>query len=182
MNDVLIVGNGPSLLESETGRKIDRYNTVIRINNYELNGYAKHTGRKTDIWAMDTVVFGWRENFKDRWATIPEIWIIPSFHYDKDYQPLIDAANIMHNNVHFSSKKLAAKLMIKVRAFPSTGLGVITFALLRYKSIDIIGFDHFVNELANYWDTLKFPHIPHPTARERQYVETLIKQNKVRRI
>ena len=35
---VIVVGNSPSLLNSNLGVDIDRFNTVMRINNYRSGG------------------------------------------------------------------------------------------------------------------------------------------------
>lgn len=50
--NVLIVGNGPSVLENELGKLIDeKMNVIVRINNYEKKGYEKYIGSETHIWA-----------------------------------------------------------------------------------------------------------------------------------
>jgi len=49
-NDLIIVGNGPSVLRHEYGRTINTFGTVVRFNHYEVNGLEKHVGNKTDVW------------------------------------------------------------------------------------------------------------------------------------
>lgn len=48
--NVVLVGNGPSMLHSGLGKTIDSFNTVIRFNRFTNAGYAADTGTKTDIW------------------------------------------------------------------------------------------------------------------------------------
>jgi len=50
MNDVVLIGNGPSVKKYEYGDLIDSYKTVVRFNWYHIDGYEKHVGTKTDIW------------------------------------------------------------------------------------------------------------------------------------
>ena len=47
---VLIIGNGPSILEKEYGKEIDKFDIVIRLNDYKIKGYEKNVGEKTDLW------------------------------------------------------------------------------------------------------------------------------------
>lgn len=50
-SNVILVGNGPSLKQSEFGSTIDKFDTVVRFNNYETKGYERNVGSKTDIWS-----------------------------------------------------------------------------------------------------------------------------------
>lgn len=46
----VIVGNSPDLLTGDLGAAIDGFGTVVRLNDFSLEGYAAQTGRKTHIW------------------------------------------------------------------------------------------------------------------------------------
>jgi hypothetical protein len=46
----ILVGNGTSVLDSELGAEIDTFGTVIRFNRFEVQGFEKHVGSKTDVW------------------------------------------------------------------------------------------------------------------------------------
>lgn len=47
---VVIVGNAPSLRDSGLGKKIDSFDIVIRLNDYELEGHEDDAGRKVSVW------------------------------------------------------------------------------------------------------------------------------------
>ena len=49
-NDIIIVGNGPSLLNNPYGAEIDSFGTIVRMNKFKLNP-VENTGIKTSIWA-----------------------------------------------------------------------------------------------------------------------------------
>lgn len=51
MSTILIIGNGPSVLNHEVGHLVDSYDHVVRFNNYQLKGYEKYIGTKTTILA-----------------------------------------------------------------------------------------------------------------------------------
>lgn len=47
---IILVGNGPSLLGRDLGFVIDSHDTVVRFNGFQIKGYEKHVGVKTDVW------------------------------------------------------------------------------------------------------------------------------------
>ena len=49
-SDIILVGNGSSLLNKVNKELIDSYKTVVRFNSYKINGFEKYVGTKTDIW------------------------------------------------------------------------------------------------------------------------------------
>lgn len=46
---LILVGNGPSIKEATLGKEIDKFDIVVRFNNFQLAGYEDFTGLKTDI-------------------------------------------------------------------------------------------------------------------------------------
>jgi hypothetical protein len=48
---ILVIGNGPSVLNHKVGDLIDTYDDVVRFNNYELKTYEEFVGTKTTILA-----------------------------------------------------------------------------------------------------------------------------------
>ena len=49
MSDIVIVGNGEGVLDNKNGKKIDSFNTVVRLGRYVTDGYEDFVGTKTDI-------------------------------------------------------------------------------------------------------------------------------------
>ena len=47
---VIIVGNGPSLLDKENGHLIDGFDRVVRFNAYTIRGMEKWVGSKVTDW------------------------------------------------------------------------------------------------------------------------------------
>lgn len=46
-NKLLIIGNSPSVLNYQLGRKIDaEFHVVVRLNNFKIDGYQHHIGSK----------------------------------------------------------------------------------------------------------------------------------------
>jgi hypothetical protein len=55
---ILIIGNGPCVLDRKRGRDIDNFDgKILRFNNYRLQGYEKYLGTRTDIWALGVLTY-----------------------------------------------------------------------------------------------------------------------------
>jgi hypothetical protein len=48
----VVVGNGPGVLGSGLGDRVDSFENVVRINNYRTDGFAADVGSKLDTWAV----------------------------------------------------------------------------------------------------------------------------------
>lgn len=48
MTKILLIGNGPTVLNKKLGPIIDSYDRVVRFNNFRIEGYEDHVGTKTD--------------------------------------------------------------------------------------------------------------------------------------
>ena len=49
-NGIILVGNGPSLLDKPNGSLIDSYHKVVRFNLYNIKNHTAYTGEKTSTW------------------------------------------------------------------------------------------------------------------------------------
>jgi hypothetical protein len=58
VDNIIVVGNGESVLESKAGDIIDNFKTVVRLGRYVTEGFEEYVGSKTDIistiyWKLD---------------------------------------------------------------------------------------------------------------------------------
>ena len=49
--DVVLVGNGPSVLKTKMGKEIDKFKTVIRFNVFDID--EEFTGTKCNVWVLN---------------------------------------------------------------------------------------------------------------------------------
>jgi hypothetical protein len=54
--EIVLVGNGPSILDKELGSYIDEHEIVVRFNAFVTEGFEKHCGTKADIWVRHPYV------------------------------------------------------------------------------------------------------------------------------
>ena len=51
-NKIIVIGNGPSVLNNKYGDIIDQFGEIVRFNNFVTEGYEEYIGRRTTILAM----------------------------------------------------------------------------------------------------------------------------------
>ena len=87
MKKVIFIGNSPTVLNKQLGNKIDEYDIVIRCNDFEIEGYEKYVGTKTNIWsttsspltekqAYKSTIRFWMKYYGSRLSPFNEIWTI----------------------------------------------------------------------------------------------------------
>jgi len=182
---ILVVGNGSSNLTKRRGELVNRYDKVIRINDYVLDGFESFVGTKTNIWAMDTAVFHSNIEHPKRFEAIDEIWVLPSFAFSGSRAEIFDRLSKRTSNIYISAFTMVGQLQNDVEAFPSTGVQTLQTAISKFSDalpIDIMGFDHFTGRVIDYWDKEWKQKVPHTGAKEKRYVENKIRENKMSRI
>jgi len=48
---IILVGNSKNVLLQKRGQEIDKFDTVVRFNNFQLEGFEEYVGNKVDIIA-----------------------------------------------------------------------------------------------------------------------------------
>ena len=191
-NSIIIIGNGPSVLDYNFGKLIDKHPLVARINNYQIDGYEKKIGSKTDVWFN-----GANSKLKIPNKT-PEktVVLIPSEiikrknnnlnrHVQKrlknnNLNPVIISLNDISN---FEKNTGLNRL--------TTGLYSILWAIENYEEVIIHGFDFFQNSKGHYYNSKMIQLIntyilnkghKHNNELEQKYVKKLIKNDNIKRL
>lgn len=168
MSNIIIVGNGSSLLNKEDGNKIDSFDTVVRFNSYKIKGFEKHVGTKTDIWfTVNGAHFSELKNYKEV--------IIHTWEWNKDkcklYQKFLPIRDCKKTERQFVRSKIPCKN-------PSTGLIAIYYFLEKYDIVTITGFDWWENEKHHYGDN-EVRGTLHSPKEEYEILKNLIKENRL---
>ena len=189
MSDIILVGNGPSLLKNEFGSKIDGFDKVVRFNNFEVEGYEKHVGSKCSILARracDDVKMWPEEMFEE---------VVCFVTYCKWTQGMMNVAR--HMRAYYKNKCTIVfphtcasigremNLAQPNNEWASVGVLALGYFTRIYDKVTVCGFDHLVPEngkVEHY-----FPKPPkddrfHNGEKERIFTESLIEQNKVIRL
>lgn len=123
---IILVGNSPTVLYRELGYEIDKFNIIVRLNDYKTIGYEKYVGSHTDILITNG---NYIREYKDL-SRIKEVFVScrsfeRNFQGIKNYIPaeiIHETDNLFHG---FNNYKTPHKC-------PTTGLYASIFLLNRY--------------------------------------------------
>jgi len=189
---ILIIGNGQSILNNDFQNQIDNFDTVLRINNYKINGYEQFLGSKTDIWfngANSKLVAPYK---------IPKkiVVAIPSSIFLKHKNNIM---TYVSKRINVGNKKI---LLIPENEILdhentvghprlTTGLYAVMWSLKNYEDIYIHGFDFFINSKSHYYDSKLMNFVnenilnkghKHDNQKEYDFINDLIDKNKIKRL
>ena len=188
--EILIIGNGCSVLEYSFGKQINTISIVARINNFTIKYYSEYIGQKTDIWFN-----GANQNLK-RQKVIPNevvVFIPPEIlrrkkekihdriskrlYIDKEKYSLIPLETMENYEILTGVKR------------PTTGTSCILWAVENFEKVIIHGFDFFIDSKSHYNDNFITKWLidwginkkggKHNMMAEKIYIEKLIQDKKV---
>ena len=188
--EILIIGNGRSVLDHSFGEQINKFSIVGRINNYSIDNYAEYVGAKTDIWFN-----GANQNLKRQKVIHNEIVVfIPPeilrrkkekihdrvsrrLHIEKEKYSLIPLETMENYEILTGVKRLM------------TGTACILWAVENFEKVIIHGFDFFIDSKSHYNDNFITKWLinlginkkggKHNMMAEKIYIEKLIQDKKV---
>ena len=189
-NEILIIGNGRTVLDHSFGEQINAIPIVGRINNFSVENYTEYVGVKTDIWFN-----GANQNLK-RQKVIPNevvVFIPPGLlrrkkekihdrisrrlHIDKEKYSLIPLETMENYEILTGVKR------------PMTGTACILWAVENFEKVIIHGFDFFIDSKSHYNDNFITKWLidwginkkggKHNMMAEKIYIEKLIQDKKV---
>jgi predicted O-methyltransferase YrrM len=153
-SNVILVGNGPSLLASKKGSTIDQFDEVVRFNRFRMRGYEDHIGSKTTVWST----IG-RGQTPEGLSSLPPKTLLlhgnqrPAFLTERLFRPPAGFYGAIRRQTQ-SLSKLSPEAVRHI--LPSSGL-LVAIHLLEHLSvphITIAGFDHFDRSgsgMHHYW-------------------------------
>ena len=192
MNDksILVIGNGESILKKRLQKKIDSFNTILRINNYIIKDYELFVGTKTDIWfnGANSKLVSPRIMPKQVIVAPPSEIIIKHQKNLKDY--IARRVGQDYNNLTLVRIEEIRKYETEVGSNRlTTGLYAIKWALNNFEKVYIHGFDFFINSKAHYYDSKLMNFVnnkilnkgnKHNNEHERNYVGKLITNKEIK--
>jgi hypothetical protein len=193
---MIIIGNGPSVLDKENGKLIDSFDKVARFNTFKNDSeYSKFVGTRTDLWfinaknirtrspeiikMMDNVKY--EKIFVEQNPYDPKDKLLKYFPELKDNRKVdfcdIDLFNEIQNK-HFNPKGM--------NPHPSLGLQGINLLANKYPEYElyIIGFDSFNTNKIHYMDKKEVndTNVKHNLKKEINFLEHLIKKNNIQKL
>ena len=181
--NIIIIGNGPSVLDRELGDEIDQFDIVVRLNKYCTDGYEKNIGTKTSIWGRSDA-----PDIKDKDYSLfkKTIIFIPSQNYERKKRLDRVAHILSRKDAELCPKDIADQTRLQMGCrkgeWPSTGaLAINYFIINSYDNIFIHGFDGFLNhnKLRHYYDDRMSSYKGHNRIKEKKFIMSKINNGEV---
>ena len=189
MKSVILIGNGPSVLDTELGEEIDSFDTVVRFNNFEIEGFEKNVGKKCNILARracDDVMLWPEQMFEE---------IICFVTYCKWTRGMVKVATQLrgfYKNISVVPTHVCASygramgLNQPLEEWASVGALALNYFIEKYDKITIHGFDHLnknkEGKVEHYFKKPPKDDRFHSGEKERLFTEELISEGKVERL
>jgi glycosyl transferase, family 25 len=175
---VLVIGNAPYEKEN-MGEEIDKYDIVVRFNNYPNKGYQEHIGTKTDIWCLSDATYTKnkplvreRSHIKKKFIVTPDVYKdkLESIN-DNDFEKLLENRDIdVPKEFDFG------------KSWPSTGLLTLFYLMKKYDDITIFCFNGFdkTKKSIHFYENLQ--QWGHKSDKEKYVIEKLLNEEKIKRL
>ena len=187
---MLIIGNGPSVLDEPLGALIDTFGTVVRLNQFST-AEREYTGIKTDVWATRVVSKVARLRYVN-WNQRPQILInqpVEKLPLSKlralasKYKCVCSqVTKEFHNTIQQEVKRRGTPGIAA-----SSGLVIVAYYLQVVKALWVYvhGFDHLVNHgKLHYFDNRIYPKrkLIHIEAVERSFFDEWEQEGRIIRL
>lgn len=190
MKKIILVGNGPSIIGSGLGPVIDSFENVVRFNNFVTDGYEDDCGSKVTILA--------RRSCDDVKLHSPDKFeaVVNFITYCKWSSAMMFVNNSLQDFYGSKLSTVDIKTCKEIGAdigldqphneWASIGALAIGLAIRSFSTVDICGFDHLAKsqdgEVKHYFPKKTKDAKFHNGEKEKQYIEKLIMQGRVRRL
>lgn len=149
--NILLIGNSHCATSMEMGKEIDNFNGLVaRFNAFQIEGYEKHVGTRTDVWITCGV---FQKNMNRDYKEVLVMSILLNHQEDKNLKILQEkhphAERVRYETV-FNAKQMVGYNM------PSTGAVATTHFLSKGFKVFLYGFNFmFDNMPHHYSDNVK---------------------------
>lgn len=145
-NSILLIGNGPSVINHKMGDIINNHLNVCRFNSFKIDQFEKNVGTKCDIWVTCL----------DEPYVIKKASLFKKIYFPLYQEKFIKMTKCFSNSECFPPHIYKNASMINGKDkwfYPSSGLMATLFFLERGMDVILYGFDFFQKEKHHYCDS-----------------------------
>jgi hypothetical protein len=191
--EIIVIGNGTSVLNYQMGELIDSFREVVRFNDYQTKGYESFIGSKTTIWARSNS----KRTREREWLSYKNVIIAsPEWNFGNIKNIIKDKSNAivipkeqsldLQNELELPGRVVKRGEMSK-RGWPSTGLLILNYLLKYNKFVYIYGFDCFKKEGGDprhYYNNKEkmITTYVHSEDKEKEWINKKILEGKIKEI
>ena len=184
---LIVIGNGPTLLEKENGQLIDSFDKVVRFNGYTIDKFEKNVGTRVDIW-FNVINFS-KKDTEWRLKKPYDKIVLHSWQWDPEKDALYTSFVEHYKNTNMFIEKTKRSTCVELCEYISitekeyfsysTGVIAIWMLLKEYSDITITGFDWWAATKHHYNDNAPRGTLHKPDI-EKRVIDKLIEQNKIK--
>ena len=171
--EIILVGNGPSLRNRRLGKLIDAHEVVVRFNSFILDGHTDDVGARTSIW----VRHDWNKAHRDVPVKLVKTLRrgpAPPFEWLREGDILIPPG--AENYVESVCGPPA-----RGKCY-STGLIALAHFAMLHEVVHVVGFDGLQTRRHSHYYADAGINRLHMPAREKEFVDFLCRVGKCRRL
>jgi len=133
-NNIVVIGNGSSVLNDEFGHLIDEFDEVVRFNLFETYGYERYVGSKTTIWFRNSGPMKERDESQFKQVIVQSV----------DHPNEWTDHSVYERYSRVDDETIAdIRKIVKTPFNLSTGIQALGYLTRKYGKITIYGFDVF---------------------------------------
>lgn len=144
MTKAIVIGGSPSVLEAEMGDVINKFDKVIRCNNFVTAGFEKYVGSKMDVWVVNSS----RSTKRREGKIFSEVWYKEQPRYK--LLPKIDGLKGCERSKLQDPKQWAIRDFDGLN--PSIGFRAIMHAMSKFDEVHAFGFTFFTEGDGKLYD------------------------------
>jgi len=183
--NIILVGNGSSVLGNALGRHIDDFNIVVRFNNFQLAGYEKDVGTKSTFLVRrccEDVIWHPKSQFSHIYTFIQHCkwtpWMPP---VQQQIEKFYGEKNTTVGEDFCRSVAVKLGQHNPMEKWPSIGILAIEYFLQFFSSLTLYGFDGMTDgKEGHYFNKPPKDSCYHDFDVEQKHIQNLIKQDKVK--
>ena len=187
MNKCILVGNSSNALNKGLGSYIDSFENVIRFNRFKIKEYEKDLGTKCTHWVLNYKLTTDNRNYlvknlsevSRNTSGLKQALVITT---SKDIKEVDRVKEDIKNKClkeKFSIEVICKSYKVPFKHKPTTGFLTIKYFLDYFSKLTLVGFDF--GKTNHYWGNHGISDVPgkHEWDKEKEYIDNLVKQNKI---
>lgn len=177
MNRIILVGNGDSVKKKKLGNKIDEFETVLRFNDYKINGFEEYVGNKCNIWVTclgeEVIIDRFKKNSN-------RMVYFTSFNQSYDEKRFVTIRNEIPYMEKLPTWAWDEAKKISEYDTPSSGAVAAVFFSKMYDETYIYGFNFFNTKIHHYWTDKDKAGTIHKANHEIKLFKYLLDTNRIK--
>ena len=178
---IIVVSNSNWLKGKKLGQLIEKYEKIVRFNNYEIEGYEKDVGVSTHILYQRCC-----DDIKIRPNSFEQVYLV------QPTCPYLNAMKFVANQYKLVYKDkcsvlgpqfcdvVASQIGLNAPQWPSVGAVALYHLISLYGSLNVIGFDYGAS--GHYFKKQPVDAKNHDFAKEAHFFKNLVDSGKITEI